>query len=140
LGLLIAMVVISSGPATACNLFLKVRTRTPGPVALAAAVGVSPDRPRAQLALDVIRTLHAVPPGHSRSVDAARAKVAEWLASPSSSPGSNGASAPQTIPSPLPESTWRVLLPEATRQRIGDAVLLDRRAALLSYGLWGVDR
>lgn len=134
------MVVISSGPATAQQPLPWYELELPGPVAgLAAAVGVSPDRPRAQLALDVIRTVHAVPPGHSRSVDAARAKVAGWLASSSFSPGSHGASVPQTIPSPLPESAWRVLLPGATRQRIGDAVLLDRRAALLSYGLWGVD-
>jgi hypothetical protein len=95
------------------------------------ALGLSPELPRALVLSEIVRVTHASRDPRSRPVKI----VAEYFLSPPSS-------GDELVPVPLAPSVWRSqILPNAPaddRQLLG-AVLGNRRAALLAYGLMGVD-
>lgn len=105
------------------------------PAALAAArmLGMEPDRDRARLLSELVRLLYTPPPGQSAA--------AKLLGRPDARNELVGAEGAMSVPVPLSAEAWsrgvfrRTIPPE---QLVG-AILVDRSAALLSYGLAALD-
>lgn len=99
-----------------------------GHAALLARLGLPADLPRALVLGEVIRVAHASPDGESSAVSVFTEQ------------DTASGNAADTLPLPLDEPTWRALLGrDANGRNLLDAVMRDRRAALLCYGLLAVD-
>ena len=107
-------------------------TRVPVPggrQGLLPRLGMSPDLPLALVAGEAIRLIHA-----PREFDSPlRARAREYFARPDATPD-------ETVPVPLSVKAWRVLLGgRAEARTLLAAILDDRRASMLCYGLLQLD-
>ena len=101
-----------------------------GRAGLLPRLGMAPDVPVAIVVGELIRVVHA----SSERENAALDTVRRYFASPPRSPA-------ELVPVPLPVSMWRDLLGNAvTDLNLVSALLQDRRAAMLCYGLLQLDR
>jgi len=115
-----------------------VEIAVPGGVdALAAAAGLPVPAPRATVALEVIRRLHAVVDGDPAAATRRQAVTAA-LTQPAAQPG---AAAGQTIPLPFDEGIWtRVIFArKVTPAGLPAAILTTPRGAWFYYGAIGLD-
>lgn len=104
---------------------------------LLAAAGLSASRPRATAMLDLIRTVHGVRKGAEPAVDERRARLLAYLDSLEPQQELAG----DEVPLPVPEAVWRSLLdrPRQPPMRLLHAILADRNASLLYFGLFSMD-
>jgi len=105
------------------------------PAALAAArmLGMEPDRDRARLLSELVRLLYTPPPG--------RSAAARLLVLPDAGRELAGAESAMSVPVPLSAEVWStgVFRRPITSDQLVGAILVDRSAALLSYGLSALD-
>ena len=109
----------------------------PGGLApLAGALEVSDRLPRARVMLTAIRILWEVPEGVDPAADRRRAAILEYLRTASQEPASA-----DEVPGFLPEASWSLVLKEvgAAGPSPLAAILSNRRAALLYYGVASLD-
>ena len=101
-----------------------------GRAGLLPRLGLAPDTPTAIVIGELIRVVHASREADNAALDAVR----RYFATPPEG-------AAEAIPVPLSPSMWRDLLGKGvTDDRLVGALLQDRRAALLCYGLLHLDR
>jgi hypothetical protein len=102
-----------------------------GRATLLPALGLSPELPRALVVSEIVRVVHAAHDPRSRPSKL----LSTYFASPP-------ATGDELVPVPLPPSVWRTQILEHAgtddRALLG-AILADRRASLLCYGLTGLD-
>jgi hypothetical protein len=103
-----------------------------GRATLLPALGLSSDLPRALVVPEIVRVVHAARDPHGRQLKTLLA----YFASPP-------AGGDELVPVPLTPSVWRAQILEHAgpdeRGLLG-AILANRRAALVCYGLMGLDR
>ncbi len=103
-----------------------------GRATLLPALGLSSDLPRALVVQEIVRVVHAARDPHGRQLKA----LSAYFASPP-------AIGDELVPIPLAPSIWRAQILEHAgsddRGLLG-AILANRRASLLCYGLMGLDR
>ena len=118
-------------PAAAAPAGAPAWTRLPlagGRQGLLPRIGMAAEIPLALVAGEVIRVLHA-----SRDLDTPlRASVREYFGRPDQTPT-------ETIPVPLPVKAWRDLLGRGDERTLLAAILDDRRASMLCFGLLQLD-
>jgi hypothetical protein len=118
-----------------------------GALALADAAGVDVPVPRARLLLDIIRLIHAIPPGGHAPTDALRQRVLAHLDAVATLPPD---SASNDVPLPLAPERWISVLSKGGAGRQAGArrgaveataasVLSDRNASFLYTGLMALD-
>jgi hypothetical protein len=148
---LAGLAIVAVGP----RVFAQDRPSQPGPwqslavpggtADLLAAAGLDPDRPRTTALLDIIRIIHDVPVGTLPEVDERRAHVLSHLdAVGARRPARGEATAERpadAVPLPVSERTWRTVTRTSgrTSSSLVRAILGDRRASLLYFGLCAMD-
>jgi hypothetical protein len=105
-----------------------------GIAALADAVPISPAPDRARFVSEAIRVVYSWPQTGPYSNEPMRRRIAEFLSSaPSDGTGDD-------VPVPLTSAIWsQVLRKTVNRDDLIGAILADRSAALVCYGLAGLD-
>ena len=123
---------------------------TPGRLSdLAAAVGIDRPLPRARVLLEIIRAVYARPADPARPDPASLpSRLAHYLAgvrqlqASARAAGLSGSTPglSDTAPQPIPADAWRAILGRnVPDEGLCGAILGDRRAALLYYGLASLD-
>ncbi len=142
---LAAMVCVAAPPpaSAAPDTAAAVRASVPlpgGTAALSDALGIPRAFDRAFILLDAIHLLHENPPGESPETDLKRRQLASYLKTLRETKRSSQP-ADETIPLPLTPAIWSdVVLDRRVRDtEIAFAILEDRQASLLYYGLFALD-
>jgi len=105
-----------------------------GIAALAEAIPISPAPDRARFLAEAIRVVYSWPQTGPYSNEGMRGRIAAFLSSTSS------ADASDDVPVPLTAAVWsQVLRKTISREQLIAAILGDRSAAMLCYGLAGLD-
>jgi hypothetical protein len=105
-----------------------------GIAALAEVIPISPPPDRARFIAEAIRVVYSWPQTGPYSNEAIRGRIAAFFANSSS------ADTTDDIPVPLNAAVWsQVLHRTISREQLVAAILADRSAAMLCYGLAGLD-
>ncbi len=117
-------------PVSADTALWQMVTLPGGRAALMPRLGLRPDVPRAIAIAEIIRVVHQARDPRGPIYTA----LDTYLASPP-------ATGDELVPFPLPSATWRdyVLSRAVDDRHLLAAILLDHRAALICYGLYGLD-
>src|SRR5262245_17135710 len=114
-----------------------------GVAAVAAALGIDPIPDRARFIGELTRLAFEIPRGKNAATDIRLQQLKTWLASTRrTAAGATDETSPSDlIPVPLTASTWgqAVFHRRLTAADLFAAILSDRQAALLCYGLAGLD-
>lgn len=125
-----ALVIALAAPASAAAPEWSMVSLPGGRTALLPRLGMLPDMPAALVVGELIRVVHASREPGNAAVDA----IGRYFAAPPDGPA-------EMVPIPLSIATWRELLGSTvTESTLVGAVLQNRRAALLCYGLLQLDR
>jgi hypothetical protein len=106
-----------------------------GVAALAAAASITPAPDRARAVAEIVRTVYSWPQSGPYSNEGVRRGIAAFFADAAPP------AATETVPVPLPAAVWSeaIFHRPVNSQALVGAILTDRTAALMCYGLAGMD-
>jgi hypothetical protein len=133
-GLAVAGLIVFYGAVGARQPAVRVAVSLPVPASAIAASAGLPSSDTATLLLNLTRVLYQAPLGQSASADKRRRAVREVMFTRQEKPG-------EQVPLPLDPSIWRetILGIRGDDKYLVPAIVNDRRASLLYYGLSALD-